>query len=408
MIFIMFCEFFIERRLLGDDRLARCAACASRGLAIPVIAGGAALYLGRLDQIQCTDGGAAPAPADPRERCARRPLLDRPLFKSEREGRPRHYLTIVGALSTALNRRGRDLHLRPRSLRRRGDDGQMLKTTALPVIFGAATPGPMRTVAIFVWRNFFAGNEARNGRSSSSTTSSSSSTRRSACSSCAAQMPSTRRAAVPGEPTQMIGVSSRGGKSACQGMYLGRERVRRSVHAMAIESQLLETIEAPAIAQNQRMPPGQAMLTSVRGSRRFRAWTKYRIPFQRLVGRKMCGASPVMLVESSMYWRNGATTCSAASGTRACLREGEEAEALRSSRPSRDRGAGRTCARRAASTPANRPRRRSRPRPRRAGARKAWIISIRAAHQPKKGRRDETRQRERLQRGDISSPMRDT
>jgi hypothetical protein len=146
MIFIMFCEFFY---LLGwatiGWALRRDDLPEVFGL-IPWIASGAAVFL--ILWMLFFRGPLGRGTA----------LRDKPLFKSFREAGPLRYLTIVLLRSPALlaavvvytyalNLFGVEAEL-----------GQMLGY--LPVIFfGAATPGPMRTVAITLWVILFPGNE---------------------------------------------------------------------------------------------------------------------------------------------------------------------------------------------------------------------------------------------------------
>jgi hypothetical protein len=83
---------------------------------------------------------------------------DRPLFKSFREAGVSRYLTIIVLRSPALLAA---VFVYTYALRLFGVDasfGQMLGF--LPIIFfGAATPGPMRTVAITLWVILFPGHE---------------------------------------------------------------------------------------------------------------------------------------------------------------------------------------------------------------------------------------------------------
>jgi len=146
MIFIMFCEFFylLSWATIGwaleRDQLPEVF-----GL-IPWLACGAAIFfvvwllffrgpLGENSQ-----------------------LRNRPLFKSFREAGATRYLTIIALRSPALLVA---VLVYTNALRLFGVDasyGQMLGY--LPVIFfGAATPGPMRTVAITLWVILFPGNE---------------------------------------------------------------------------------------------------------------------------------------------------------------------------------------------------------------------------------------------------------
>ena len=85
-------------------------------------------------------------------------LRDKPLFKSFREAGPLRYLTIVLLRSPALLAAVVVYTWALRLFGVEADFGQMLGY--LPVIFfGAATPGPMRTVAITLWVILFPGNE---------------------------------------------------------------------------------------------------------------------------------------------------------------------------------------------------------------------------------------------------------
>ena len=146
MIFIMFCEFFY---LLGWATIGwsmrRDELPEVFGL-IPWLALGAAIFL------------AGWILFFRRESSGDGDFRDRPLFKSFREAGPLHYLTIVVLRSPALLAA---VVVYTYALDLFGVDasmGQMLGY--LPVIFfGAATPGPMRTVAITLWVVLFPGNE---------------------------------------------------------------------------------------------------------------------------------------------------------------------------------------------------------------------------------------------------------
>ena len=155
MIFIMFCEFFylLFWATIGWT-LRREDLPEVFGL-IPVIATGAVVFLaGWIFFFRRGDAPEAGA-ADGDGRVAFR---DRPLFKSFREAGPLHYLTIVVLRSPALLAA---VVIYTWALGLFGVEatmGQMLGY--LPVIFfGAATPGPMRTVAITLWVVLFPGNE---------------------------------------------------------------------------------------------------------------------------------------------------------------------------------------------------------------------------------------------------------
>ncbi len=146
MIFIMFCEFFylLAWATIGWS-LRRHEFPEVFGL-IPWIACAAAIFL--VAWLLFFRGPLGRGIA----------LREKPLFKSFREAGPLRYLTIVALRSPALlaavvvytyalNLFGVDANM-----------GQMLGY--LPVIFfGAATPGPMRTVAITLWVILFPGNE---------------------------------------------------------------------------------------------------------------------------------------------------------------------------------------------------------------------------------------------------------
>ncbi len=146
MIFIMFCEFFylLAWATIGWS-LRRHEFPEIFGL-IPWIAGAAAIFL--VAWLLFFRGPLGRGIA----------LREKPLFKSFREAGPLRYLTIVALRSPALlaavvvytyalNLFGVDANM-----------GQMLGY--LPVIFfGAATPGPMRSVAITLWVILFPGNE---------------------------------------------------------------------------------------------------------------------------------------------------------------------------------------------------------------------------------------------------------
>ena len=85
-------------------------------------------------------------------------LREKPLFKSFRESGPLRYLTIVVLRSPALLAA---VVVYTYALTLFGVETNMVQMLGyLPVIFfGAATPGPMRTVAITLWVILFPGNE---------------------------------------------------------------------------------------------------------------------------------------------------------------------------------------------------------------------------------------------------------
>ncbi len=146
MAFIMFCEFYyllfwatVGYGIAGDrlpDQFA----------AIPYIAMGALLFFA-LFHLFFT-GRFFPAVE----------FRSRPLFKAFREAKIRHYLAIVAIRSPALLGAVVVYTLALRLFSVQVDFVTMLGV--LPVIFfGAATPGPMRSVAITLWVVLFPGHE---------------------------------------------------------------------------------------------------------------------------------------------------------------------------------------------------------------------------------------------------------
>jgi hypothetical protein len=146
MVFIMFCEFFYLLGwatigwTLGRDELPEVF-----GL-IPWIALGAAIFLTLWIAFFRGPLGRGSA------------LREKPLFKSFREAGPLRYATIVLLRSPALLAAVAVYTWTLGLFGVETNMGQMLGF--LPVIFfGAATPGPMRTVAITLWVVLFPGNE---------------------------------------------------------------------------------------------------------------------------------------------------------------------------------------------------------------------------------------------------------
>jgi hypothetical protein len=146
MIFIMFCEFFyllswatVGWVMRGDDLPE------VFGL-IPWIAAGAAVFFAIFYLFFRGPLGNGVE------------LRDRPLFKSFREAGLFQYLTIIILRSPALLAA---VVIYTLALRLFGIEVEMLQMLGyLPIIFfGAATPGPMRTVAITLWVVLFPGNE---------------------------------------------------------------------------------------------------------------------------------------------------------------------------------------------------------------------------------------------------------
>ena len=146
MVFIMFCEFFylLSWATLGWT-LSRDELPEVFGL-IPWIALCAAVFFAAWILFFRGPLGQG------------KELRERPLFKSFREAGLHRYLTIIALRSPALLAA---VFVYTNALNLFGVEasyGQMLGY--LPIIFfGAATPGPMRTVAITLWVILFPGNE---------------------------------------------------------------------------------------------------------------------------------------------------------------------------------------------------------------------------------------------------------
>ena len=146
MIFIMFCEFFY---LLGwatiGWTLTRDSLPEVFGL-IPWIAAAAVVFLALLIAFFRGPLGNG------------REFRERPLFKSFRESGLARYLTIIALRSPALLAA---VFVYTNTLGLFGVEATYTQMLGyLPVIFfGAATPGPMRTVAITLWVILFPGNE---------------------------------------------------------------------------------------------------------------------------------------------------------------------------------------------------------------------------------------------------------
>ena len=146
MIFIMFCEFFYLLAWATAGYLLRGDELPAVFSLIPWIASGAAAFLALWILFFRGPLGRGTA------------LRERPLFKSFRESGLHQYLTIMLLRSPAMLVA---IFVYKHALGLFGVEasyGQMLGY--LPVIFfGAATPGPMRTVAIMLWVILFPGNE---------------------------------------------------------------------------------------------------------------------------------------------------------------------------------------------------------------------------------------------------------
>lgn len=146
MIFIMFCEFFYLLAWATVGYLLRGGDLPEVFSLIPwlAVAAGAFLALWILFFRGPLGRGTA--------------LRERPLFKSFREAGLRRYLTIIALRSPALLAA---VFVYKNALGLFGVEASYAQMLGyLPVIFfGAATPGPMRTVAITLWVILFPGNE---------------------------------------------------------------------------------------------------------------------------------------------------------------------------------------------------------------------------------------------------------
>jgi hypothetical protein len=146
MLFIMFCEFYyllswalVGYLLRGDELPAEFSA-------IPVIAGVAAAFFVLWNLY--FRGTIAPG-SD---------LRERPIFRAFRHAQPWHYAGVIVLRSPALISA---VFVYTFALSLFGVEVGFVKMLAyLPLIFfGAATPGPMRSVAITLWVVLFPGHE---------------------------------------------------------------------------------------------------------------------------------------------------------------------------------------------------------------------------------------------------------
>jgi len=146
MLFIMFCEFYYLLTWATIGWSLRRQSLPPEFEAIPLI-GACALAFFVLFHLFFR-GRIAPGSA----------LRDRPILKAFREARVRNYLIIILLRSPALLSAVLVYTLALRLFGVEIGFGEMLGY--LPVIFfGAATPGPMRTVAITLWVALFPGRE---------------------------------------------------------------------------------------------------------------------------------------------------------------------------------------------------------------------------------------------------------
>jgi hypothetical protein len=146
MLFIMFCEFYylLTWATLGW-LLARDTLPAEFGLIPGIFVGALAFFV----VFQLFFQGVIKAGAG---------LRERPVFKAFREAKPWQYLVLILLRSPALLAA---VVVYTIALRLFGIEVEFVQMLGyLPVIFfGAATPGPMRSVAITLWVVLFPGNE---------------------------------------------------------------------------------------------------------------------------------------------------------------------------------------------------------------------------------------------------------
>lgn len=153
MLFVMFCEFYYLLAWATLGWSLRRESLPAEFVLIPYIAGIASLFF--IFWIWIFRSGSPPV--DPAEHPDSKPAFrDRPVFKAFREANPIQYLIVVIIRSPALIAA---VFVYTWALGLFGVQvsfGEMLGY--LPVIFfGAATPGPMRTVAITLWVVLFPG-----------------------------------------------------------------------------------------------------------------------------------------------------------------------------------------------------------------------------------------------------------
>jgi hypothetical protein len=148
MLFIMFCEFYYLLMWATIGYTMQAGILPEQFALIPKVAVLAGIFLvGFLlffSGLISAGGG----------------LRSRPIFKAFREAKPWHYLAVVLLRSPALLSAVVVYTLALRLFGVEVGFGEMLGY--LPVIFfGAATPGPMRTVAITLWVALFPGQEGQ-------------------------------------------------------------------------------------------------------------------------------------------------------------------------------------------------------------------------------------------------------
>jgi len=157
MLFVMFCEFYYLLSWATIGWLLRRDVLPREFDAIPVIAVAALIFFGVWVWVF---HGRRPATGDAPASTGRLPFRERPVFKAFREAGPLRYATIIVLRSPALISA---VFVYTWALRLFGVDVEVVQMLGyLPVIFfGAATPGPMRTVAITLWVVLFPGHEGQ-------------------------------------------------------------------------------------------------------------------------------------------------------------------------------------------------------------------------------------------------------
>ena len=148
MLFIMFCEFFYLLTWATVGYGLRRDLLPPEFAIIPSIAAGAVVVLALFLLFFSGRIGAGAS------------LRERPVFKAFRDAKPWHYAAIILLRSPALLSA---VVVYTIALRLFGVEvGFMEMLGYLPLIFfGAATPGPMRSVAITLWVVLFPGHEGQ-------------------------------------------------------------------------------------------------------------------------------------------------------------------------------------------------------------------------------------------------------
>jgi hypothetical protein len=147
MLFIMFCEFFYLLSWACLGYALRGSSLPAEFRVIPTIAAAAMVFFVLFHLFFSA-----------RILPARTTLRDRPVFRAFRQARVSQYLTIIALRSPAMLGA---IFIYTQVLRLFGIEiGYATMMGYLPLVFfGAATPGPMRSVAITLWVVLFPGHE---------------------------------------------------------------------------------------------------------------------------------------------------------------------------------------------------------------------------------------------------------